>query len=85
MVNNFDELLTFLFFAMPLAVAVFFIISLTMFISDRVKNKNNPGSVSAEKLRRDKIMFIVSIILCVLVILLIIAILIIITRAIAYM
>lgn len=81
----FEELVDFLLLVIPLAVVVFFILSLGLFISDRVLNKKNPGSVKADKLHRDKIMLIISSILLGLILLLVIAAIIIFSRAVAYM
>lgn len=48
---------------------IFFVVSLILFIRDRVKNKKNPGSVTGARLRTSKILFIVSLVLHVLVVL----------------
>lgn len=50
----------FLYFAIPVAAILFFIVSLCLFLSARKQNKQQPGSVSAQTLRKRKIMLIVS-------------------------
>lgn len=50
----------FLYFAIPVAAILFFIVSLCLFLSARKQNKLQPGSVSAQTLRKRKIMLIVS-------------------------
>lgn len=50
----------FLYFAIPIAAILFFIVSLCLFLSARKQNKQQPGSVSAQTLRKRKIMLIVS-------------------------
>ena len=50
----------FLYFAIPVAAILFFIVSLCLFLSSRKQNKQQPGSVSAQTLRKRKIMLIVS-------------------------
>lgn len=50
----------FLYFAIPVAAILFFIVSLCLFLSARKHNKQQPGSVSAQTLRKRKIMLIVS-------------------------
>ena len=50
----------FLYFAIPVAAILFFIVSLCLFLSARKQNKFQPGSVSAQTLRKRKIMLIVS-------------------------
>lgn len=50
----------FLYFAIPVAAILFFIMSLCLFLSARKQNKQQPGSVSAQTLRKRKIMLIVS-------------------------
>lgn len=50
----------FLYFAIPVAAILFFIVSLCLFFSARKQNKLQPGSVSAQTLRKRKIMLIVS-------------------------
>jgi len=49
----------FLYFAIPVAAILFFIVSLCLFLSARKQNKQQPGSVSAQTLRKRKIMLIV--------------------------
>lgn len=50
----------FLYFAIPVAAILFFIVSLCLFLSARKQNKQQPGSVSAQTLKKRKIMLIVS-------------------------
>ena len=50
----------FLYFAIPIAAILFFIVSLCLFLSARKQNKQQPGSVSAQTLKKRKIMLIVS-------------------------
>ena len=50
----------FLYFAIPVAAILFFIVSLCLFLSARKQNKQQPGSVSAQTLRKRQIMLIVS-------------------------
>lgn len=81
----FDGLLSFMCFAVPVAIVVFFIVSLAVFVSDRGRNKKNPGTVPEERIHREKVLLIVSSILIAVVILLFIALVIILANAIAYM
>lgn len=50
----------FLYFAIPVAAILFFIVSLCLFLSARKQNKLQPSSVSDQALRKRKIMLIVS-------------------------
>lgn len=50
----------FLYFAIPVAAILFFIVSLCLFLSARKQNKQQPGSVSAQTLKKRMIMLIVS-------------------------
>ena len=50
----------FLYLAIPVAAILFFIVSLCLFLSARKQNKQQPGSVSDQALRKRKIMLIVS-------------------------
>ena len=50
----------FLYFAIPVAAILFFIVSLCLFLSARKQNKQQPCSVSAQTLKKRKIMLIVS-------------------------
>lgn len=50
----------FLYFAIPVAAILFFIVSFCLFLSARKQNKQQPGSVSAQTLKKRKIMLILS-------------------------
>jgi len=53
-------LMEFLYFAIPVAAIIFFVVSLCLYLSAKKQNKLQPGSVSAQTLRSRKIMLIVS-------------------------
>ena len=50
----------FLFFAIPLAAAVFFLVSLILYLSAKVKNRRAPGSVDASVVKKRRNRTIVS-------------------------
>ena len=82
---DFFGFLSFLLYVIPIAAAVFFIVSISLFISDRAKNRKNAGSISEERLHKNKVMLIVSSIILGVVVLLYGAVIIIFMRAVAYM
>lgn len=53
-------LMEFLYFAIPVAAIIFFVVSLCLYFSAKKQNKLQPGSVSAQTLRSRKTMLIVS-------------------------
>lgn len=53
-------LMEFLYFAIPAAAIIFFVVSLCLYLSARKQNKRQPGSVSPRTLKNRKIMLIVS-------------------------
>jgi len=50
----------FLYFAIPVAAIIFFVVSLCLYFSTKKQNKLQPGSVSTQTLRSRKTMLIVS-------------------------
>lgn len=50
----------FLFFGLPLAAAVFFLVSLILYLRAKGENRRAPGSVDADLLKKRKIRTIVS-------------------------
>lgn len=56
-------LMVFLFFAVPVAAIVFFVISLYLFLSARKKKIENPDGISDQILKKRKVMMIVSLII----------------------
>lgn len=50
----------YLFYAIPVAAFFFFLVSLCLYLDGRSKNKNVPGSVPAEKMKRRKMLLMVS-------------------------
>ena len=53
-------LMEFLYFAIPVAAIIFFVVSLCLYFSAKKQNKLQPGSVSTQTLRSRKTMLIVS-------------------------
>ena len=53
-------LMEFLYFAIPVAAIIFFVVSLCLYLSAKKQNKLQPGSVSTQTLRSRKTMLIVS-------------------------
>ncbi len=53
-------LMEFLYFAIPVAAIIFFVVSLCLYFSAKKQNKLQPGSVSTQTLRFRKTMLIVS-------------------------
>ena len=49
-----------LFFGLPVAAVIFFGISLSLYLSDRRKNKQTPGSVAPATLHKHRLMLTVS-------------------------
>ena len=82
---EFYGILEFLFLALPIASAVFFIASLSVFITDRVKNKKAAESVGTEKLHNDKVLLVVSSITFGIFILIYVGLYVILINAISYM
>lgn len=70
---------------LPLSSVVFFIVSLVLYLTGRRSKKNNPESVNAERLQRDKVLLIVSSIFLGIVLLIYCALVILLANAIAYM
>lgn len=50
--------MSFMFFAIPIAAIVFFIITLNLYRSAKNQNKENPGSISIEKMESRKDMLL---------------------------
>ena len=50
----------FLYFAIPVAAIIFFVVSLCMYLSAKKQNKRQPGSVSSQTIKNRKILLIVS-------------------------
>ena len=53
-------LMEFLYFAIPVAAIIFFVVSLCLYLSAKKQNKLQPGSVSTQTLISRKTMLIVS-------------------------
>lgn len=53
-------LMEFLYFAIPVAAIIFFVVSLCMYLSAKKQNKRQPGSVSSQTIKNRKILLIVS-------------------------
>lgn len=53
-------LMEFLYFAIPAAAIIFFVVSLCLYLAAKKQNKRQPGSVSLQTLKSRKIMLIVS-------------------------
>ena len=49
-----------LYFAIPIAFVIFFIVSLCLFVCAIVKNKKKPGSVEESRVKLYKILLIIS-------------------------
>jgi heme/copper-type cytochrome/quinol oxidase subunit 2 len=49
-----------LYFAIPIAFVIFFIVSLCLFVCAKVKNKKKPGSVEESRVKLYKILLIIS-------------------------
>lgn len=50
--------MSFMFFAIPIAAIIFFIVSLNLYRSAKKQNKENPGSISIEKIESRKDMLL---------------------------
>lgn len=53
-------LVEFLYFVIPFAAIIFFVVSLCQYLSAKKQNKRQPGSVSPQTLKNRKILLIVS-------------------------
>ena len=53
-------LMEFLYFAIPVAAIIFFVVSLCMYLSAKKQNKRQPGSVSSQTIKNRKILLILS-------------------------
>lgn len=49
-----------IFYGIPVAALVFFVVSLCRFISAKSKNKKEPGAFSAEEMKTRKMLLIIS-------------------------
>lgn len=49
-----------IFYAMPIVVAAFFVVSLILFLSAKGKNRKQPGTVPSEEIKWKKLLLIIS-------------------------
>lgn len=78
-------LMEFLYFAIPIAAIIFFVVSLCLYLSAKKQNKLQPGSVSAQTLRSRKIMLIVSSVIAGVLAVVVIAFIVLLFMAVAFM
>ena len=78
-------LVLFLFAGIPLAAAVFFLVSLVRYCAARKKDRREPGSVGPEGLKQRKTLLIVSAVIAGVLAAVVIAIVVLFSLAIAYM
>lgn len=55
-----DIMMSFLFFGLPAAAVVFFVTSLRKFLSLRKRERQEPGSVTPEEMKKGKTMMILA-------------------------
>lgn len=79
------SLLSSLFFLIPVAFFVFFIVSLILFLVAKSKNKKSPGTFSASQIKTRKILLIVSGSIAGILLAVIVALAVLLATAIAYM
>lgn len=76
---------SFMFFAVPVASIIFFVVSLVLFLKAKSANKKNPNAFNASRLTARKVMFIVSSALAFVVVSVVVSIIILLYMAVAYM
>ncbi len=74
-----------IFFGIPVAALVFFIVSLCRFISAKSKNKKNPGTFTAEEVKNRKWLLIISSLIVGVLVAVVIAFIAVISMAVIYM
>lgn len=75
----------YIFFGIPLAAILFFIISLFRYICAKIKNKKEPGSFGTEEMKKRKILLIVSSVIVGVLVAVVVAFVVMIYMAVAYM
>lgn len=78
-------LMEFLYFAIPIAAIIFFVVSLWLYLSAKKQNKRQPGSVSTSTLKSRKIMLVVSSVIAAILAMVVIAFIALLFMAVAFM
>ena len=81
----FFHLSKYIFFGIPLAAILFFIISLCRYIRAKIINKKEPGRFSTEEMNKRKILLIVSSVIVGVLVAVVVAFVVMIYMAVAYM
>ena len=74
-----------IFYGIPVAAIVFFVVSLCRFISAKSKNKKEPGIFSAEEIKNRKLLLIISLLIVGVLVAVVIAFIVVLSMAVMHM